>query len=110
MILPIIRPRRAQVAAQQNVRMISRLFVHDSIWIGIPGSHGTASEEPLALLQAKPGEDDGLRQPRIVPAIPEGIGETHRVGQAESGTIQIQSSGFAIVPRENPGTRPLVWR
>src|SRR5579864_351883 len=108
--LPVDRPWHSQGATKQDVRMVARFFVLDAKGIGILCGHNTTIEQPLALLKVKAGQNHGFRQPRIVSSIPEGIGQTHRVRQAEIRTIEIQSAGFSIIAGEDAGVLALLCR
>src|SRR6266852_2257600 len=108
--LPVDGPRHTQVPANQNVGMISRLFVFDTKWIRIFPGHSTSLKEFSALIEVEAREDHGLRQPWVVSAIPEGIRQAHRMRQAHRGTVEIQSARFSIVPCENSGMLLLFHR
>ncbi len=63
--------------------MIARLFVFDTKWIRISCRHSTAPKEFSALIQVETSEDDSLRQAWVVSAVPKGIGQAHRMRQAQ---------------------------
>src|SRR5258708_30611965 len=109
-MFPVIRPRHSQVPTQQNVRMVARLFVFEAKWIRICWGYNTAVKEFSAFIQVEARQDHSLRQPWVVPPIPEGICQTHRVRQAKRGTIEIQSACFSIIPGENSGVLLLCRR
>src|SRR6266481_6691449 len=100
---PVNRPGQPQVPAQQNVRMVARLFVDHTEWIGILRGDSTTLEQFFAFIQIEAGDDDRLRLPWVVAAIPEGICQAHGVRQAESGAVEIQRACFTVIPSKNSG-------
>ena len=73
--------------------MVARFFILNTKRIGIFCGDSTAVKESSALVQIEARENNGLWQPRVVPAIPERIGEAHRMWQAESEATS-SSSGL----------------
>src|SRR5579859_3625851 len=85
---PVIRPRHPQVAAQQDVRVISRLFILDAVGICIFRGDRTVFKQLLSLVQIEAGNDYGLWLARIVSTIPKRIGQAHSMWQTQRRSVQ----------------------
>jgi hypothetical protein len=77
--LPVDRPRHTHVPANQNVGMIPRLFVFDTKWVRVFFRHSVSLKQFSAPIEVEACEDHGLRQLRVVSALPKGICQAHRV-------------------------------
>src|SRR3974390_1123881 len=79
--LPELRPWFFQISTDKNVRMISRFFVFHGITIRVLRVHSTTSEECQAFVKIKTNQNDSLRLPHVVAAIPERVCAAHGMRQ-----------------------------